>query len=231
DFARRLAGELRVPSGGEVAVAPAFTALQAVGEVFKGTTLRLAAQNVHDKPSGAYTGEVSAAMLVDAGCIYVIIGHSERRSLFGETDEFINRKIAASLSLNLMPIFCIGETLGEREGDETFAVLERQIREGLKNLSAGDIGRITIAYEPVWAIGTGRTASPGQAQEVHGFVRKAIDGLLREEVSAQMIRILYGGSVNSGNISALMGEPDIDGALVGGASLELESFSNIVNYR
>lgn len=229
DFARQLVECLPLPSDREVVIAPAFTALYAVSNVLHGSAIGLAAQNVYDQPQGAYTGEVSAGMLADIGCRYVIIGHSERRTLFGETDGMINRKMVAALSCNVNPIFCIGETLEEREGDMTFSVLERQVREGLNNLSADDIRRLTIAYEPVWAIGTGRTASSVQAQEVHAFIRNLIEGISTAD-TAQALRIVYGGSVNTGNIATLMGERDIDGALVGGASLEPASFYKIVKY-
>ena len=230
-FVRQLAGVLSVPPDREIAVAPPFTALHAVSATLKETAvaIRLAAQNVYPEPCGAFTGEVSAAMLAEAGCEYVIIGHSERRTLFHETDDLVNRKIAAVLSCGLKPLFCIGETLEERELNETFSILARQITQGLRNRTGDDIRKITIAYEPVWAIGTGRTASPAQAQEVHGFIRKTVDSLFGDGVS-QELRILYGGSVNAGNIRALMDETDIDGALVGGASLDVESFSKIVNY-
>ncbi len=229
DFARQLTEGLIVPPGCDVVIAPTYTALQAVAQILKGTAIHLAAQNVHDQPSGAYTGEISAAMLVDAGCEYVIIGHSERRTLFGETDAVINSKIAAALPVGLRPIFCIGETLAEREQEKTFQIIESQIKAGLHNLSGADIRSIIVAYEPVWAIGTGRTASPGQAQEIHAFIRKTIDFMFPGDI-ARDLRILYGGSVNPGNISMLMAEQDIDGALVGGASLEMEPFSKIVNF-
>ncbi|MDQ5986741.1 MAG: Vitamin B12 import ATP-binding protein BtuD [Syntrophus sp. SKADARSKE-3] len=233
DFARQLVDcfspSSPLPSGREVVIAPAFTALYAVSKVLLGSAIGLAAQNVHDQPQGAYTGEISAGMLADIGCRYVIIGHSERRTLFGETNGMINRKIAAALSCNVLPIFCIGETLEEREGDITFSILERQVREGLNNLAADDIRRITIAYEPVWAIGTGRTASSVQAQEVHAFIRNLIESIYTPD-TARALRIIYGGSVNAGNIATLMGEGDIDGALVGGASLEPASFYKIVKY-
>jgi len=230
DFAQRLATDLSIPAGREVAIAPAFTALPAVAAVLQGSAVRLAAQNVHDRPEGAFTGEISASMLVDAGCHYVIIGHSERRILCGETDEAINRKIAGALCFRLKPIFCIGETIDERDRNMAFSVIERQIREGLKNLSGDDIRAVTIAYEPVWAIGTGKTATPAQAQEMHAFIRQVIDDLLQDSLSPEL-RILYGGSVNPGNMGALMAETDIDGALVGGASLKIESFTQIVNYQ
>jgi triosephosphate isomerase (TIM) len=229
DFARRLVRDLSIPTGREVAIAPAFTALSAVADVLEGSAVRLAAQNVHDRPEGAFTGEISAPMIVDAGCRYVIIGHSERRTFYGETDEAICRKIATALSFRLKPIFCIGETIDERDRDMAFPVVEKQLREGLKNLAGDDIRAVTVAYEPVWAIGTGRTATPPQAQEMHAFVRQVIDDLARDRLSPDL-RILYGGSVNPGNMGALMAEADIDGALVGGASLTIESFSEIVNY-
>ena len=228
-FARQLRGSLLIPPGREAVIAPAFTALRAVADVLAESAIGLAAQNVHDQQEGAYTGEISAPMLVDAGCRYVIVGHSERRTLCAETDAIINRKVATALACRLKPIFCVGESLDEREKNMTFSVIERQLREGLNNLGDDDIREVCVAYEPVWAIGTGRTASPEQAREVHAFIRRVIDGMVRNPVSRDL-KILYGGSVNPGNIRTLMREEDIDGALVGGASLEIKTFSEIVNY-
>ncbi|MFA6413176.1 MAG: triose-phosphate isomerase [Syntrophales bacterium] len=229
-FARRLVAELEIMPGREVVIAPAFPALYAVAAVLRGSTIKLAAQNVHDQVQGAFTGEVSAGMLIDADCKYVIIGHSERRTFFGETDDLISRKLSAALASGLRPIFCIGETLAEREQGATLTVIARQIKEGLKNISLGDIGGISIAYEPVWAIGTGKTATPEQAQEVHAFIRSTMKDAYGKELAGKL-RIIYGGSVNFGNIGKLMSEKDINGALVGGASLDIESFSEIVKYK
>jgi triosephosphate isomerase len=213
----------------EVVLAPPFTALYPVAEALKGSSIHLSAQNLSDKAEGAYTGEVSARMLTDAGCKYVIIGHSERRNLFGEKDTAINGKIIIALASGLTPIFCIGETLDEREADLTFGVIERQIKEGLNNLNRDDIRRLVVAYEPVWAIGTGRTATPEQAQEVHAFIRHLMEATYGEHATGG-IPIIYGGSVNPKNISALMAERDINGALVGGASLDIESFIRIIRF-
>jgi triosephosphate isomerase len=212
-----------------VIVAPPFTALSAVAEALKGSTIHLSAQNLHDKPTGAYTGEVSAKMLVDAGCEYAIVGHSERRAVFGEKNDFINRKLKAAVSFGLRPIFCIGETLEERDKDQTFVVVEQQIKEGLNNLTTDDIRHVVIAYEPVWAIGTGRTATPEQAQGVHAYIREVIGKTYGDHISGS-IAIIYGGSVNPGNIGGLMAQSDVDGVLVGGASLDLESFIRIIQF-
>jgi len=229
-FAHRLVAELEIPPGREVAIAPAFPALQAVAAVLRGSAIKLAAQNVHDQVQGAFTGEVSAGMLVDAGCEYVIIGHSERRTFFRETDDLISRKISAAINQGLKPILCIGETLAEREQGATLTVIAGQIKEGLKNIDPGGIGSTAVAYEPVWAIGTGRTATPEQAQEVHAFIRDTMEGVYGKELAGKL-RIIYGGSVSPANIGKLMSEKDINGALVGGASLDMESFSAIVKYK
>jgi triosephosphate isomerase len=213
----------------KIVIAPPFPALHAVGQTLKGSNIHLSAQNLHEQQSGAFTGEVSAGMLADAGCEYVIVGHSERRTLFGETDNVINKKLKIGISFGLMPIFCIGETLAEREEGQTFTVIDRQIKEGLNNLKTDDIKRCVIAYEPVWAIGTGRTATPEQAQEVHAYIREIIKKEYGEGVS-EFVAVIYGGSVNPSNISGLMAQPDIDGALVGGASLDIESFVRIIQF-
>lgn len=230
DFVR----ELKVTISGisekvEVAVAPPFTALYAVRRELEGSFIRLAAQNLYWEEKGAFTGEVSPPMLKEVGCHYVIIGHSERRQYFGETDETVNRRIKAALTHGLKVIFCIGETLKEREGGETFSVIERQMEGGLKGLGEKEIGKVVIAYEPVWAIGTGKTATPEQAEEVHRFIREKLGKLYSRETSEE-IRIQYGGSVTPENIRGLMNQPNIDGALVGGASLKAESFSKIVRF-
>ena len=219
-------------SGGkavEVIVAPPFTALHATACEIKGKVIGLAAQNMHFEPAGAFTGEVSAAMLKDAGCTHVIIGHSERRQYFCETDEGVNRKTKTALSEGLTPIVCIGESLGEREAGTAFTVIENQLNGGLKGISPEEARRLIVAYEPVWAIGTGRTATPDQAQEVHAFIREKLSATFGKD-AANCIRILYGGSVKPDNIKSLMAMEDIDGALVGGASLKAESFSALVNY-
>ena len=229
NFALRLRDDLEAPPDREVIIAPPFTALQAVAEVLRGSAVRLAAQNLHEAEKGAYTGEISGGMLSEAGCEYVIVGHSERRTLFGEGNETVNRKLRAAIAAGLKPIFCLGETLREREEDRTKAVIERQLKEGLNNLIAGDIGRSLFAYEPVWAIGTGRTASPEQAEEVHRFIREWIAGRYGRE-RAEELAILYGGSVTPKNIAELMLQQDINGALVGGASLDAASFLQIVRY-
>jgi triosephosphate isomerase len=210
----------------QVAVAPPFTALAAAAEALAGTDIDLAAQDVHWEPQGAFTGEVSAAMLKDVGAKHCIVGHSERRQLFGETDETVARKTRALLATGLLPIVCVGETLQERESGQTMAVVSRQVRGALSGLSGAELARLTVAYEPVWAIGTGKTATTAQAQEVHAGIR----ALLRElgGAAADEVRIQYGGSVKPENAAELLAQPDIDGALVGGASLEPVSFSNIV---
>ncbi|HOJ50959.1 MAG TPA: triose-phosphate isomerase [Syntrophales bacterium] len=228
-FARELV--LRLPSAieREVALAPPFVSLYPVAALIKNSPLSLAAQNVHDQPHGAYTGEISAPMLADVGCKFVIVGHSERRTYFGEPNEWVNRKIKAVLASGMYPILCVGETLEEREKGLTFSVIRKQIKEGLQDIDMSGISRTVIAYEPVWAIGTGRTAEPAQAEEVHAFIRQEVETLTSRQV-AEALKIIYGGSVNPHNISALMAETDIDGALIGGASLNLDDFLAIVLY-
>lgn len=213
----------------EIVVAPVYTALAKVAETVAGSNIKLAAQNCYQEPQGAFTGEVSAPLLKDVGCQYVIIGHSERRQLFAESDELINSKAHALAENGLGIILCIGETLEERETDQMFDVLRRQIRLGLKNLSSEQMVDVVIAYEPVWAIGTGVTASDEQAQEAHAFIRALLLELY-DEKTANATRILYGGSVKPGNVDNLMSQPDVDGALVGGASLKSEDFARIVNF-
>jgi triosephosphate isomerase len=216
--------------GVDVGVAPPYTALMAVAEALRGSAVFVAAQNLHWEPQGAFTGEISAAMLRDVGCTRVIVGHSERRQLFAETDAAVNRKLGAALNAQLDPILCVGETLDQRERNTTFGVLEQQVRQGLAGITAEGMARVVIAYEPVWAIGTGKTATPAQAQEVHAFIRGLL-GDLYGKALADEVRIQYGGSVNAGNIHALMTQPDVDGALVGGASLEASSFAQIVSFQ
>ena len=231
DFARRLREALtnRADLPG-IIIAPPFTALHAVSAVLRGSAISLAAQNIHEADKGAFTGEVSGGMIREAGCEYVIIGHSERRTLFAEKDERINKKLSAALAAGLRPIFCIGETLQEREENRMEKVVERQMKEGLSNLSDDDIKQILFAYEPVWAIGTGKTATPSQAQEVHLFIRNWLAGRCSAGL-AKETSILYGGSVTPQNIGALMSQPDINGALVGGASLDVGSFVRIIEYK
>jgi len=211
----------------EIVVAPPFTALSEVKKVLEGSAVQLAGQNLYWEEKGAFTGEISGPMLKDAGCQYVIIGHSERRQYFGEKDGDVNRKIKASLQHDLFPIVCIGESLEERERGETMSRVSRQIEEGFDGVPDGGFEHVVIAYEPVWAIGTGKTATPGQAEEVHAFIREKLasrDGKER----ARCAIILYGGSVKPSNAYALMGEKNIDGFLVGGASLEAGTFIQII---
>jgi triosephosphate isomerase (TIM) len=211
----------------DVALAPPFTALAAVGEVLKGSVVGLAAQTMHEAEKGAFTGEISPAQLKDVGCTHVILGHSERRHLFGETDQAIMKKARAALDHGLIPILCVGETLQERETSRTFDVVERQTEHALRHVTPEEAARSVVAYEPFWAIGTGKTASPAQAQEVHTFIRKLVARSHGDGV-ARAIRILYGGSVKADNAGQLIAEPDVDGALVGGACLEAPSFLAIV---
>lgn len=206
----------------EVGIAPVFTALHPVAKRIEGSPLRLAAQTCHWEKEGAFTGEVSAPLLADVGCTHVILGHSERRQFFGETDDGVNRKAKAVLAAGLAPIVCVGELERERDAGETFARIDAQLAGGLADIAARDAAKVVIAYEPVWAIGTGRTATPAQAEEVHAHIR----GRLRERWGAQAddVRIQYGGSVKPENAAELMRQPNIDGALVGGASLKAEGF-------
>jgi triosephosphate isomerase len=223
---RELQGALGAGAAVQVAVAPPFTALQAVAAACAGTPLEIAAQNVHWEAQGAFTGEISAPMLAEAGCRHGIVGHSERRQLFGETDETVRRKVGALLAANVLPIVCVGETLVERDEQRTLEVVERQVRGALAGVPAEALAALTVAYEPVWAIGTGKTATAAQAQEVHAAIR----GILRDlaGAAADGIRIQYGGSVKPENAAELMSQPDVDGALVGGASLKSGDFIAIV---
>jgi len=213
----------------EIMIAPPFTALYAAGKELFGTNIRLGAQNAHWAEAGAFTGEISPVMLKECGVEYVILGHSERRHIFRETDEMIKQRLEGVLSAGLKAILCIGETLEEREAAKTFEVLERQIREALSGFSVQELQDLVVAYEPVWAIGTGKTATPEQAEEAHLYVRGLLGELLGKG-PAEKIRILYGGSVKPENIVDLMAQPNVDGVLVGGASLDPESFARIVNY-
>lgn len=213
----------------EIVVAPPFTAISAAVEAASSSTLAIAGQDVHWEREGAFTGEVSARMLADAGCRGVIIGHSERRQYFGETDETVQRKTKAALDAGLVALVCVGETLAEREGNRTQEVLKRQFEGGLAALTPAEFSRILIAYEPVWAIGTGRTATPEMAAEAHRYLRELAASRFSSE-KASALRILYGGSVKPDNIRGLMAQEEIDGALVGGASLDPKSFAAIVNF-
>ncbi|MEW5746554.1 MAG: triose-phosphate isomerase [Nitrospirota bacterium] len=224
-FLREFAPLVAGAAGREVVIAPPFTALAAAAALIKGTAIQLCAQDVFYEEKGAYTGEVAPGMLADAGCSQVIIGHSERRQYFKETDGILNKKVRAARSHTLKVIFCIGESLEEREAGKTFEVLKRELAEGLKETSPEGI---VVAYEPIWAIGTGKTATTEQAQEAHYYIREQLAGLYGAAATA--MRILYGGSVTPENIDALMACPDVDGALVGGASLKPDSFARIVNY-
>ena len=218
---------LKRPRGVEVAVCPPFTALAAVAEIVNGTPIALGAQTCHHEPSGAHTGEISPPMLLDLGCRFVLVGHSERRREMGESDAQINRKVIAAAAHGLTPVLCVGETADERRQGLTFTTVEGQLRAGLAGVEAAALGKVVLAYEPVWAIGTGVNASPSQAAEVHGYLRGLVSELASKEL-AQSLRILYGGSVKADNIDALGAETEIDGALVGGASLVAQGFIAIV---
>ena len=214
----------------EILVAPPFTAISMLATKLAGSNIKLAAQNCYFEPTGAYTGEVSAPLLKDAGCDYVIIGHSERRQIFAESNETINNKVKAVLEADLSCILCIGETLEEREAGEMFDILTTQLKEGLAGITIEQMAKVVIAYEPVWAIGTGKTASSDEAQEVHSFVRGLLQGLCDQD-TAVATRILYGGSVKPENVDDLMAQDDIDGSLVGGASLKADDFARIVKFQ
>ena len=215
----------------DVLVAPPFTSLPAVREAAEGRKIFLAGQNMHWEMKGAFTGEISGRMLQQVGCTHVILGHSERRTLFGETSEIVDLKVKSAVLLGLIPIVCIGESLEDRERERTFSVIEEQLNASLLNFRADQLMPVStiLAYEPIWAIGTGKTATPGQAQEVHAFVRNWVEKTF-DAVAAKEVRILYGGSVKPTNISELMSMPDIDGVLVGGASLDADQFINIIHY-
>lgn len=229
ELARGLVGRLSSLRSVEVVVGPPATALYAVSRTLEGSRIGLASQDVHWASHGAYTGNLSVAMLRDVGCTHAIVGHSERRQYHGETDADVCRKAAAALEGGLCPIVCFGETLAEREGEQTLARIRTQVTGALADMTGAQVSRLVLAYEPIWAIGTGLTATPEQAQDVHAFVR----GLLRELHGAEVaeaVRVLYGGSVKPGNVDALMAKPDIDGALVGGAALKVESFVRIARF-
>jgi triosephosphate isomerase len=230
DFAKEFLPMVKDVKGVEIGLCGQFIALSALAEACKGSNVFVGSQDCYWEESGAFTGEVAPSMIKDAGCRYAIIGHSERRQYFGETNETVNKKVKAALVAGLDPIVCIGETLEEREGGKMEAVVEDHLRGGLDGLSADDMKKVTIAYEPVWAIGTGKTATPEQAQDTHAFARKILADMFGDEV-AQATRIQYGGSVKPANVKELMGQPDIDGALVGGAALKADSFSEIVKFQ
>jgi len=226
-FAKEFRSVVKDVTGVEIVVAPPFTAIHAMAEALRNTNVAVAAQDVYWEKEGAFTGEISPAMIKEAGAELVIIGHSERRRLFQETDATVNKKIVAAIGADLTPIVCVGETLEERERNQTLAILDRQIKDGLDRLTAEQIADLVVAYEPVWAIGTGRNATAAQAQEAHAHIR----GRLRQWFgadAADRCRVLYGGSVKPDNISGLIQEPDVDGALVGGASLDVKGFGEIV---
>jgi triosephosphate isomerase len=229
EFVTRLKKELGNWDKTEVVVAPCFVALAPVAASLKATRIAVAAQDCYWEEQGAYTGEVSVPMLRDAGCRYVIIGHSERRAYFGESDEQVNKKVKAIIAHGLRPIMCVGESLEQREQGNTVAIVERQVKAGLQELGRDATQAVVVAYEPVWAIGTGKTASPAQAQEVHAFIRKLLSEIFGPQ-GAEAIRIQYGGSVKPDNVDELMAQTDIDGALVGGASLDVGSFARIVRF-
>jgi triosephosphate isomerase (TIM) len=227
ELVESLKEHVRGVDGVELVICPVFLSLPAVAKAVAGSSIRLGAQNCYWEDSGAFTGEVSALLLKAAGVEYVIIGHSERRQYFGETDETVNKRIQSALTHGLIPIVCVGETLEERETEKTFSVIEKQVKWALVGFEGQQVENMVIAYEPVWAIGTGKTASKEQAQEVHQFIRSTLNGLYGRAVS-DAVRIQYGGSVKADNIHELIAQPDIDGALVGGASLKADSFAAIV---
>lgn len=214
----------------EVMIAPPYTALAMVKDVVAGSNVKLASQNICWEEKGAFTGEISPVMLLELGCTMAIIGHSERRHIFGESDALINQRVAGAIKFGLVPVLCIGETLDQREAGQTMQVLEEQLRGGLVDIAVADPAKIVVAYEPVWAIGTGKTATEEQAQEAHHFVRGVLADIYEKSIASQ-IRILYGGSVNPGNVDVLMTQEDVDGALVGGAALKAESFARIINFQ
>ena len=226
DLARELIRESRDLPGAEMVVIPPFTSLQPLGALLGDTPVQLGAQNMHWEDQGAFTGEISPIMLRDAGCTYVVIGHSERRQYFGEIDETVNRKVRAALAHDLFPILCLGETLEEREAERTLLKIESQLKGGLEGIDDADMSRVIIAYEPIWAIGTGRTATPAQAQEIHAFIRDWLAQNYGKNCAGCAI-ILYGGSVKPANAFSLLLEKDINGALIGGASLDAKSFTEI----
>ena len=230
ELVRDLKDSVSDADGVEIIVGPPFTALYAVAEELKGSNISVTAQNVFWEEKGAFTGEIAPGMLREAGCSHTIIGHSERRQYFGETDETVNKRIKAALGAGLKCIVCVGETLEQRESGRTMEVVGQQVENGLSGFSSEDFSNMIIAYEPVWAIGTGKTASPAQAEEVHGFIRGVVSRTAGSDV-AEGLRILYGGSVKPENVDEIMAQENVDGALVGGASLKADSFSRIVKFK
>lgn len=230
ELALALKSDLAELSDIDIVIAPPFTALSTAAAALAGCGIAVAAQNCYPVASGAFTGEVSPPLLREAGCRYVLVGHSERRQIFGESDAFINAKVAAVLAEGLQPILCIGETLAEREAEQMYEVLTRQLKQGLSGIERAAMGQVIIAYEPVWAIGTGVTASNEQAAEAHAFIRGLLQGVYDEE-TAKAMRILYGGSVKPDNVDGLMAQEDIDGTLVGGASLKAADFIRIARFQ
>ncbi len=214
----------------QVGIGAPATALKSLADACKGTNIMIGGENCHWEKEGAFTGEISTGMLTEAGCAFVIIGHSERRQYFGETNETVNKKVKAALAAGLVVIMCCGETLEEREGGKTEAVVSDHVKNGLAGLSAAEMEKVVIAYEPVWAIGTGKTASPEQAQEVHAVIRKLLADMFGKD-TADKTRIQYGGSVKPENVKEIMAQPDVDGALVGGAALKADSFAKLVNFK
>ena len=226
-FVKELKSLVKDMTNVEIVVAPPFTAVHAAAEAARNSNIGVAAQDLYWEKEGAFTGEVSAAMIKEAGAEYAIVGHSERRRLFGETDQTVNRKLHAALAAGLTPIVCVGETIEEREHNQTLAVLDRQMKDGLQGLSSDALAELVVAYEPVWAIGTGRNATPAQAEEAHAHVRSRLHQWFGGE-AAERCHILYGGSVKPDNIRELVAQADVDGALVGGASLDVKGFADIV---
>jgi triosephosphate isomerase len=226
-FVKELRGRVKDVADVELVVAPPFTAIHAAAEAARNSNVAIAGQDVYWETEGAFTGEIGAPMLREAGAEYAIVGHSERRTLFGETDASVNRKTLAAFAAELTPIVCIGETLDERERGETFAVLDRQIARGLDGLTDGQVQQLVVAYEPVWAIGTGRNATPGQAAEAHAHIRTYLRTQFGPD-AAEQCHVIYGGSVKPANAAELLAQEDVDGALVGGASLDLEGFVQII---
>lgn len=229
-FAKGIAAELEGDEGVDTVIFPPFISVRRVGELLEDTDIEVGAQNMFWEEKGAYTGEVSPLMLKDAGCTYVILGHSERRQYFGESDESINKKIRAAFEAALLPVVCVGERLQERKKGMAEKVVESQLRKCFSGLDSSQVAQIVVAYEPIWAIGTGETATPQQAQHMHQFIRNILQELYNQD-TANLVRIQYGGSVKAHNIKQLMEQPDIDGALVGGASLKVDSFAKIVKYK
>jgi triosephosphate isomerase len=226
-FAKELRSIVKDVSDVEIVIAPTFLAVHAVAEALRNANVGVAAQDLYWEKEGAFTGEVSAAMIKEAGAEFVIIGHSERRRLFGETDTTVNRKLLSAIGAGLAPIVCVGETLEERESEQTLAVLDRQVKDGLDRLTAEQVAELVVAYEPVWAIGTGRVATAAQAEEAHAHIRTRLRQWFGAD-AAERCHVIYGGSVKPDNIAELIREPDVDGALVGGASLDVHGFSDIV---